>query len=577
LSATSNSSLSVSFISSNTSVIAINGSNANVLTTGFANITAIQSGDNNYSSASNIIQPLTINKSDQNITFSLNPTAYYNPNGIISLSASANSNLSVSFTSSNTNVANITGSNIIVGTTGFANITAIQLGNNNYNSAANVTQPLTINKANQLITFTLSPTTTYSPNKVISLVASANSNLSVTFTSSNTNVATISGSNINLLTTGFANITAIQSGDNNYNSATNVIQPLSINSGNQTITFTLSNSTVYGYNKIIPLTGTSDIFNSDITYYSSNTNVATISGANIIIKNTGLANITATQSGDINYYPAGNVIQPLTVTKSTQTITFNPPTQYVWGTNSNVITGSTTATYASNLSVNYLSDNTNIFTIVQTTNGNIVVPNHPGQANIICTQLGDNNYFAAPNVTVAVTVDKAPQTITSNIESSYNFFSAVSSNINLYPTSSSGLSVNLTSSNTSIANITNNVISFVSAGVIDITANQIGNDYYNPANVSVSGVTINVASTIIGNSTYLTNPVSVSAVTTNIKVKNINITIPDIQYTKPGVGAYGYQTGLTNLVSKFTVTTTDINLSTTKFYCSFLIDKHKIL
>jgi hypothetical protein len=65
----------------------------------------------------------------------------------------------------------------------------------------------------------------------------------------------------------------------------------------------------------VPLLATSDnLGGNPITYISSNTNVATISGSSAIIVGAGTTTITASQAGDATHNPAINVSQSLTVT-----------------------------------------------------------------------------------------------------------------------------------------------------------------------------------------------------------------------------------------------------------------------
>jgi hypothetical protein len=58
-----------------------------------------------------------------------------------------------------------------------------------------------------------------------------------------------------------------------------------------------------------------------VTYQSSNTNVATVSGNTVTIVGAGSTNITASQAGDINWNPAPDVIQSLTVDPKELTVT----------------------------------------------------------------------------------------------------------------------------------------------------------------------------------------------------------------------------------------------------------------
>ena len=91
-------------------------------------------------------------KLNQTIIFNTLPSKTFGDPSF-SLSATTSSGLSISYSSSNTSVATVSGSTVTVIGAGSAIITASQAGNSNYNAATNVQQTLTVNKASQSITF----------------------------------------------------------------------------------------------------------------------------------------------------------------------------------------------------------------------------------------------------------------------------------------------------------------------------------------------------------------------------------------------------------------------------------------
>jgi len=124
----------------------------------------------------------------------------------------------------NSNNGTITGTptNATVGTN---NLTVTAANTNG--TSSNTIIGLAIAKGDQTITFTnnLAGLAVGSTN---ALTATANSQLSVTYTSSATNVATISGSSVVAVGAGSATITARQAGDDNWNAATDVLQTLTV-------------------------------------------------------------------------------------------------------------------------------------------------------------------------------------------------------------------------------------------------------------------------------------------------------------------------------------------------------------
>ena len=133
----------------------------------------------------------------------------------------------------------------------------------------------------------------------------------VTFVSSNPAVATISGNTVTIVGTGTTTITASQTGNATYAAAMDVAQNLTINKGDQSITFApLANVTIENAGFNLNATASSGLA---VAYTSSNPAVATVSGNTVTIVGVGTTTITASQTGDGNWNAATDVIQTLTV------------------------------------------------------------------------------------------------------------------------------------------------------------------------------------------------------------------------------------------------------------------------
>jgi hypothetical protein len=121
-----------------------------------------------------------------------------------------------------------------------------------------LTQPTgltgTINKASQTITFGgLNPAVV--GGSAITLSATANSSLPVSYSSSDAAVATVAGSTVTIVGAGTTTITASQAGDGNYNAATSVTQTLKV-VPNVATTLAAGDLAVIGYQT----TGSPDYF-----------------------------------------------------------------------------------------------------------------------------------------------------------------------------------------------------------------------------------------------------------------------------------------------------------------------------
>ncbi|KAF2330647.1 chondroitinase family polysaccharide lyase [Flavobacterium daemonense] len=176
------------------------------------------------------------------------------------LTATASSGLPVSYTSSNPEVATISGNTVTIVGKGTSTITAKQDGDDIYSIAEAVEQTLTVNPATQTITFDAMPTKAIGDTN-FDLTAAASSNLPVSFTSSNIDVATISGSTVTIVGKGSTTIKASQEGNNIYDAATSIEQILRVNTEPTVfITSPLANA---NYNALGNITITTDATDVD--------------------------------------------------------------------------------------------------------------------------------------------------------------------------------------------------------------------------------------------------------------------------------------------------------------------------
>jgi Leucine-rich repeat (LRR) protein len=147
--------------------------------------------------------------------------------------------------------------------------------------------------------------------------ATATSGLPVTFTSSDPSIASISGNTVTIKKAGTVTITAAQTGNGTWETAPSVTQTLSITNNQlqtQTITFgTLPAKKVGDAAFQLAATASSGL---PVTYTSSNSSVASISGSTVTILKAGTVTITATQAGNDSWSQA-TAEQTLTITTTT--------------------------------------------------------------------------------------------------------------------------------------------------------------------------------------------------------------------------------------------------------------------
>lgn len=143
------------------------------------------------------------------------------------LTATISSGLDISYSSFDETVATIEGSTVTILGAGSTTITASQAGDDNYKAATSVDQVLTVNKADQTITFDPMATKTLG-DAPFGLTATASSGLTVEYTSSDETIATNDGSTVTILGVGTTIITATQEGNEDFNSAPPVEQSLQV-------------------------------------------------------------------------------------------------------------------------------------------------------------------------------------------------------------------------------------------------------------------------------------------------------------------------------------------------------------
>ena len=371
--------------------------------------TDVTGSDNPISIDDFSMQASGVSVQNQTITFGALANATYG-DATIALGGTASSGLTVSYASSNDNVATISGNILTITGAGTINITASQAGNGSYNPAPNVIQSFTVNPK------ALTSSGAVAQNKTYDRTTDAT-------ISSATAVGTVNGDVITISGGGTFD-------DFNIGSAKNVTAALVLN-GTKATSYALTQPTGLTAN-IIAKDLTVDDAEAQNKLFDGNTNAVitgTLNGViapdNVIFNGTGTfassavaANIAVTStssiSGDSGNY---NLLQPTGLTANIfaqaltpQNITFNALSDVVYGgADFNL-----TATASSGLTVSYSSSDTDVATVL----GNTVTIVGVGTTVITATQDGDLTYDVAPEVTQSLTV--IPKTVTVNGASADN-------------------------------------------------------------------------------------------------------------------------------------------------------------
>ncbi|MGL1889331.1 MAG: hypothetical protein OCD76_22645, partial [Reichenbachiella sp.] len=435
---------------------------------GTVTITVEQSGDTNYNSTQGTVSFNVIDNSKQNqmITFTSISDKTIG-DAAFDLSATASSDLTVIYTSTDESVATVSGNTIMIVGAGATTITAFQTGDDTFNAASSVAQSFMVNKQVASITFDAMASKTFG-DADFDLLATVSSNLEIVYSSSDESVATIVGNTVSIVGAGSTEITASQDGDATFKVATSVSQTLTVNKADQTVSFDALSETVFGdVDFDLVATVSSGL---SITYASSDETVATIVGSTVSIIGAGTATMTATQSGNHNFNAAASVSLTLTVNTSDQVITITSIADKVITDTSLEVEASTT----SGLDLTYAV--TGPATILGTT---ITLTGVSGTVIVTVDQDGNSNYSSAQGTTSFNVIDdsKQDQSITFEALADKVFEDGA---FTITATASSNLAVSLEVVS-GAATIDNGTVTITGAGDVVVKATQGGDGTFNPA------------------------------------------------------------------------------------------------
>jgi len=166
----------------------------------------------------------------QTITFSA-PSSQLVVGGTATLSATATSNLAVTYASTSASICTVSGSTVTAVAVGTCSVTASQSGNSSFAAATPVTVTFSIGGDSQTITFGTVPALTVGSTET--LAATASSGLAVSFAASPSTVCTVSDTTLTGAGPGTCTVTASQAGNSTYAAAASVPQTLTVSNSTQ--------------------------------------------------------------------------------------------------------------------------------------------------------------------------------------------------------------------------------------------------------------------------------------------------------------------------------------------------------
>ena len=420
----------------------------------------------NYNSASGTVS-VTVDKASQTISFPAPTIAKTYGAADFSAIATTSSLLTVTYQSDNTSVATVasdTGLVHIVGA-GSAIITANLAGDSNYNPASAQTA-LTVDKA--ILTVSVQDAS-----RVYGVANPAFTPLYSGFVNGET--ATVLTGAPELTTT--ATITS-PAGSYPVYAATGTLAAanysfsfgsgtLAIDLASQSITFNPLGNRTYGA-AAFELAATGGASGNPVTFDSSDTSVATISGTTVTIVGTGTTTITASQAGTAGQYASATAQQPLTIDKAVLVVSAQN-TSRVYG----VANPAFTPLYSGFV----YSDTASVLSGAPdlTTTATIASPVGSYPINASAGTLTAANYTFTFS-TGSLGIDVAPQNIVFTALPGKTYGDTT---FDLSATGGdSGNPVTFSSSNLAVATISGSTVTVVGAGSANITASQAGNSNY---------------------------------------------------------------------------------------------------
>ncbi len=323
LSASSESGLTATYSSNSPGICTVSGSIVTGVTEGTCTVSADQAGNAGFNAAPQASQNIAVSKQAQLLTFGSAPSIFVGETG--SVTATSDSGLPVTFTSTSSSVCSVSGSTVTGLSAGTCNIASNQSGDVTFSAAAQVIQAINISKKSQTLTFGSLPSIFVGGTG--SVIATSDSGLSTILTSTTPTVCTVSGSTVTGVIAGTCSIAANQAGNATYNVATQVIQTISVSPASQTLVFDPVPILFVGGTVTVSATGGKS--SKSVIYTSTPASICTINGAVVTGVAVGACTITANQAADANYNAASPVTQlinvaappPMTVSPTAVTVT----------------------------------------------------------------------------------------------------------------------------------------------------------------------------------------------------------------------------------------------------------------
>jgi hypothetical protein len=350
----------------------------------------------------------------------------------------SNSDGVITYTSSNLAVASIVDNVVTIVGGGTTTIRATQASTADYTIGV-ISTTLTVTQITTVLTDFSVPTKTFGDASFGIIAPTTSRDGFFTYSSSNSAVAITTSNVITVVGAGSATITAVELATPDYAAAT-ITAPFVVNQATPVMTNFSVPTKTFGdasFNIIPPVTNADGL----ITYTSSDTAVAAISGTKIIIVGGGSTTITANQAGTINFVP-NSITATFQVNQAIPTITnFVVPSKVTESVPFTIVAPTTNSSGA----FTYESSDISVATI----DGSMVTIVGKGTSTITAVQESTTNYLSG-SITATLIVRRTP--VITDFSLAAKTFGDVSFSI-IPPITDSDGTLTYTSSNIAVATV----------------------------------------------------------------------------------------------------------------------------
>lgn len=394
---TSDSPGAFSFSIDDPAVATVSGSTVTIVGIGTATITASQAAAPGYVAASTTAQ-ITVNPAAPVISWAPGLVMTYGEPAQALPLPTSNSGGAFTYSSANASVASVSGNQVAPVNVGSTVLTATQAAFGNY-TGGSVQMPVQVLPATPVLAWISDFSRTFGDAAFPLTSPTGPSDGAFTYSSSDAAVATVSGNVVTITGAGTVTLTATQapSSDGNYAGAS-ISVVMTVEKATPAISWVALLQRTWG-EPAFALPAVSTNSTGAITYASSNTGVATVSGNVVTMLNIGSTTITASQAADANYL-AAEVSLVLEVGAATPALTWVGDISKTYGepafdlpNPSSPSPGAFTFTSAN--------------TAVATVSGRTVTIVGPGTTVLTATQAASGNW-AASSVTTTLVVNARP-------------------------------------------------------------------------------------------------------------------------------------------------------------------------